>query len=124
MALLSAADLAFMQGVVVTSLPDTCSIQRPTNTDDGAGGHTTSWVTVQSGIACRIEAYSGRKGGDEDVVNARFESVMWWRVHLPAATDVRITDRILSGSHTFEVKSVDGPRSWETQRDAYCVEIT
>jgi head-tail adaptor len=124
MALLSAAQLAVMRNAVAQVLPDTCSIQRYTSAPDGAGGQTETWSTVHTAVACRVTAYSGRKGGVEDQIRQRFDSVLWWRVTLPVGTDVTVKDRIGFGAHTFEVRSVETGRSFEVECHADCEEIS
>ena len=44
-----------MRAVVADMLPDTCNILSESITPDGQGGVTSSWGTVSSTVACRLD---------------------------------------------------------------------
>jgi hypothetical protein len=112
--------LAYLRSVQNTFLPDTCSIQRVTETSTG-DGVSSSWATLASGVACRVSplatSASEALGGD-----ASLQAVAQWTVWLPALTDVTVKDRIVYGSRTFEIARV-GARSYETVRECICREV-
>jgi len=109
---ISAGDLAAMRATLTESLPDTCQRSRNAPTSDGAGGTTDVWTTAAA-VACRISPLSRSDRLAELQVADRIAAVNSWIITLPAGTDVTEKDRLLSGSRTFEVASVLGPRSWE-----------
>lgn len=113
--------LDFLRNLQTAYLPDTCSISRLTETASG-DGTAESWTTAASGVSCRVSPLASganeRLGGGMSV-----EAVADWTVWLPYGQDVRVTDRIVFGSRTFEVARV-GARSYETARECICREIT
>ena len=53
--MLTDADLAYMRGVVTDLLPDTCTILSESVAQDGQGGVTSTWGTVATRVACRLD---------------------------------------------------------------------
>lgn len=101
-------------------LPDSCSISRltRTTTEDGS---SASWATVLT-VACRVSPLAS--GANEALGGAeQISAIAQWTIWLPAGTDVRVTDRIVYGSRTFEVARV-GARSYEVSREVLCREVT
>lgn len=111
----------FLRNVSNQFLPDSCSIQRLTDTATG-DGTSQSPSTVASGVACRLSA-RGRSASEVVGGAGAIRAATEWTIWLPALTDVTTRDRILVGSRTFEVQRVDA-KSYETARAALCTEIT
>lgn len=122
MATLTDAELTQARADLAATLPDTCVILRPTaGTSDGAGGYIGGTVSAAGTVACRI-APSGLPGSGmatEPSVAGQQGQVTLWTISLPALTDVRSTDRIQSGSVTYEITGVAGPRSNELARRVF-----
>lgn len=101
-------------------LPDSCTVQRYTETSTG-DGTSQSWSSVATGVACRLSplASSAQEAlGGNDAMTA----ISQWTVWVPAGTDVTVKDRIVVGSRTFEVNRV-GARSYEVIRECLCREV-
>lgn len=122
--MLTATDLAFMRGQQADALPDTCTISRKTLASDGAGGHTETWATVASGVACRVAMDQSAMGlTPESVLADRVVHEGRFVVTLPIGTDVTPKDRIVVGSRTFEVTGT-ASGSWQTAMRVRCAEVT
>lgn len=118
--------LTQLQVLSLRTFPDTAQIVRDTKVDDGRGGQTDSW-NVSSTVPCRLEPFMGRKGGDEEQRGDLFITAGYWRITLPSGTDITSKDRVTvttKANRTFEVKAVDGPKSYEVVLRAFCVEMT
>jgi hypothetical protein len=94
--LVSAADLAFMRKVQADNLMDTCVVARPTRTNTGYGGWTTTWADVDT-YPCRFWISSGPSGtsqethywGEQETDNTvGFITLAW-------DADVQLKDRII-----------------------------
>lgn len=103
---------------MTSGLPDTATIQRSAAASDGAGGQTLTWNAVGT-ASCRL---AEPRGALRDVAN-RLDAQGAWAITFPAATDVRVADRVVVNSKTYQVNFVTAPRSWETHRSALCVEV-
>lgn len=101
-------------------LPDTCSIQRYTETSTG-DGTSQSWSDLATGVPCRVSA-RGRSASESLGADQSIQSASEWTIRLPALTDVTVKDRIVVGARTFEVQRVDA-KSYETDRAALCTEV-
>ena len=102
-------------------LPDSCSIQRYTETVSG-DGTTQTWSTLVSGVACRVSPLAS--GASEALgADASLQAVAQWAIWLPAGQDVTVRDRVVFGARTFEVARV-GARSYEVIRELICREVT
>lgn len=111
----------FLRSLSNQYLPDTCAISRNTPTQSG-DGQADSWANVATGVACRVSPLAS--GANEALGgNQAMTAESQWTVWLPAGTDVRIADRIIFGSRTFEVSRV-GARSYEVIREVLCREVT
>lgn len=111
----------FLRSLSNQFLPDTCSIQRYTETVTG-DGTSQSWSDLATGVACRVSPLAA--GASENLgADASLQAVAQWTVWVPAGQDVTVRDRVLYGSRTFEVARV-GARSYETSRELICREVT
>lgn len=118
--MLSTSDLTAMRATLAGSMPDSVAISRVTSVSDGYGGGTETWATAAT-VAGRVSP-SGY-APDERAVAQRLGNVSSWVITLPALTDVRVTDRLVVGARSFEVKAVLGARSYEVSRRAVCIEV-
>lgn len=83
-------------------LTDTCTIQRRTATPDGKGGHTISYATLASSVACSVAPASSNSRGEE-VVGGKVTAIYDALFSFVATQDVVATDRIVWNTRTFEV---------------------
>lgn len=112
--------LDFLRSLSNEYLPDTCTIQRYTETVTG-DGTTQSWADLAAGVACRVSPLAS--GTAESLgADASLRAVAQWTVWLPAGQDVTVRDRVIFGSRTFEVARV-GARSYEVIRELICREL-
>lgn len=122
--LISTGTLAQLRRVSESLLPDTAQILRTPMMDDGRGGQTPSGPPfVVTTVACRLQP---EKGGNERMAADLFITAGYWRIGLPVGTDVTTKDRITvttQSNRTFEVKAVDGPKSYGAVLRAYCTEM-
>jgi head-tail adaptor len=112
--------LDMLRDIQSSYLPDTCVIQRATETSTG-DGTSQSWADLAT-VACRVSplassASEGMGGA------AALAAVSLWTIWLPALTDVTVEDRIVYSGRTFEVARV-GARSFETVREVIARQVT
>lgn len=119
--MISAGELAEMRTELDASLPDSCAIQRPTDASDGALGQTRTYGTVAT-LACRLAPRNFDRQ-DEQAIADRETAIRAQLITFSAGADVRERDRIVAGGRTFEVQSIDGPRSWELSRRVQALEV-
>jgi len=118
--MLNTAALAGLQSVAAYALTASCAIVRDTEVSDGAGGQTPTPVTVAT-VACRISLTGGQMPAERELA-ARLQVAAPYTVRVPAGTDVRETDRIVSDGRTYQVVGVIAP-TWEVVRKAICEEV-
>lgn len=113
--------IASLRALSEQYLPDTCNIQRGTETT-GGDGTSVSWSDLATGVACRVsplaESASEALGAD-----ASLQAVAQWTIWLPAGQDVTVKDRLVYQGRTFEITRV-GARSYEVIRELICREVT
>lgn len=97
-------ELRRLRSTVDCLLPGTAVIQRSERQSDGSGGFTESWSPVGT-VACHLLI---DRSSVEDAVSGRIRLLSGYSVILPAGTDVRSSDRIVSNGATFEVVGYHG----------------
>lgn len=118
--MLSTPEIAALRAQQTLAMPDTVTIQRPTRVEDGAGGVTDTWATVAT-VKGRLSV--DMRQGREGQAGGRQTALAYYRVTLPAGTDVRVKDRLLVASRTFEVGPIQAGGAWETARVCPCTEV-
>ncbi len=112
--------LPWLQSLAGEYRPDTCTIQRATETAT-SGGVTQSWATLASGVTCRVSRIG--QGATEGLgANGATQAVGQRRIKLPAGQDVTVKDRIVSGGVTYEVVDVQSISN-EVETTTICREI-
>jgi hypothetical protein len=99
-------DLDFMRAFQNDNFIDDCLVERPTQTNNGYGGWTTTWVEV--------DTYKGRFWISSGASGINQESKFWGNqevnntvgfITMPWDADVKVKDRITwTGSETGEVR--------------------
>ncbi len=82
---------------------DASRLQRPTEVEDGRGGRTTTWVTIESGMGLL------QRGGLRGETNAVAERLGWsshYDIDLPIDTIATAKDRIVIAGRTFVVGEI------------------
>lgn len=110
--MLSDGQLAAMRATAGRYLPDTCTIQRRTQTSDGGGGTTTAWA-VAATVACRIAPVGG---GENSSTGDRISDESTAIVTFPAGTDVTESDRLQVAARTWDVTLVRTRGAYEITR--------
>lgn len=86
-------------------LTGTCTIQRPSNTQDAIGGTVESWNVVTANIQCLVR----QLGAQERAGVGRELLVSTHRLYCEYDVDIRATDRVIYAGKTFDVQSVYNP---------------
>lgn len=116
-----AVPLTQLRALATQFRPDTCTIQRYTQTESG-DGTTQTWSDLATGVTCRVSRI-GNSGNEGMGAGEAIQAVGQRRIKLPAGQDVTVKDRIVTGGITYEV--VDVPKiSNEVERTAVCREVT
>lgn len=98
--MLSDVEIADLRAEVLGDLNTTATVLRKTQVDDSSGGHTDSYVPVAT-YPCTMVLFPIRPREVEAA--ERIQSIRYWQFLFPYTADVQATDRLLSGSRTFEV---------------------
>jgi head-tail adaptor len=114
MSQLSNADLAYMQEAIGELLPGTCYILSGTPTSNGAGEMLDTWGTIGT-ADCRLDAKTGNEQLQGAAVRPQFSYVLT----LPYGTTIEENYRVVVGSDTFNVTSIDAGKSWSACARAY-----
>lgn len=117
---ISAKELADMRAVADDFLPDTCTIQTPTDSTGSMGGPSTSFGNTYTNIACRVDPMG--VGSESEVASALEGQSGWW-LNIPYDQDIAITYRVVHDGKTYEVKSVVDTQSYRTIRRAAMVRV-
>jgi hypothetical protein len=111
---LTDAEIDSMQAVGDAHLAGTAVIQRATSVSDAGGGGSVSWANVGT-VSARFAPVISTGTTNEDVEGGRMTADIDAIATVPAGTDVRVTDRLVSGG-TFNVTNVRTPLTWEVNR--------
>lgn len=114
MSQLSSDDLEYMQDAVEELLPGTCYILSPTLASNGAAEMIPTWGTVGTAY-CRLDA----NAGGEQIQGAGVRPTHRYVLTLPYGTTIAQTYRVVVGSDTFNVTSIDDEKSWSACVRAY-----
>ena len=119
--MIDGADLAAMISQMSdTHTAGTCVISRRTKTTDNQGGYTWTYPAVTGGtVAYRQVMVTGI----ERAFAQRFGTVSTWTFGLPLTPAVLPSDRLVMGSVTYEITSVDQPRTIALEQLVACVKL-
>jgi hypothetical protein len=111
---LTSAELAEIRSAINELMPDTCTLLTPVNTSDGEAGYSTSWVTAQSNVPCRLDSKLGviEAKGQEKLTAGAINYFHTYVLTLPYNTTITEQYRVQMGSDFYLVKSVDYDKSW------------
>lgn len=117
--MIDAGMLAAMRAAQEDLLPDTCTIQTATEAPDAIGQVTRTWSNTATGVACRLvpNRIQERDAG------ARVTVVGDWVLTVAHDRAVAQGQRVVVGTRTFDVVSVNTAESWETATRAGLVEV-
>lgn len=103
--ILTAGEMASLRSDLEATLPDTCTVTRPTQVKNDAGGWTETPVVVAT-VACRVSPIGTRDAAIAQQIGASLDMVLQHVVTLPADTDVQQSDSITCTTRTFRVASM------------------
>lgn len=90
----------------------TATHQRPTvDQTDGEGNSVRAYETVASGVPCAVQ----KRGGAAVLTDGGYVREERWLGFFAADRDVRVLDRIVVASGTYEVVAVETPRGHHTE---------
>lgn len=116
--MLDPCDIAKLAADVATVQTDTLTLTRPSNASDGMGGRTQTFSTVSS-YGARVTPISTQQAEEE--IGAKIKDGMYFRLSLPAGTDIRTGDRVTYGTLTLSIEAVMAPGTLEIERRAVAV---
>ena len=111
---LSSGDLAYMRDAVEELLPGTCYLLSATLASNGKGEMLETWGTAGTAY-CRLDA----KSSSEPVQGGEIRPQFTYMLTLPHGTTITDKNRVVVGSDTFQVTSVDAEKSWSACVRAY-----
>ena len=111
--LLTDKDIAYMQDVIAVMLPDTCNILSEALASDGQGGQTSTWGTVSTSVACRLDEETGTRGNQLVPAGNALREAHRYMLSLPHDTTIGAHDRVETGGNTYNVISVNAGVSWQ-----------
>lgn len=100
--------------------PDTAVIISPTQTSDGAGGYTETWV-VTGTYSCRVTALSRSLGVSEKVIAEKLRGRMGYEFFFPSTAVVSVRDRIVINAQQYNVVAFLTPYSYASEIRALAV---
>lgn len=120
--MLTTGEIAQMRREIGMTLVDTAVVQTRGFVDNQGGGGTLTW-TASGTVDCHVAPGVVGRGGQERLVADRTTSTGDWWITIPAETAITGSSRLSVGSRTFEVVSMQAPRSWELHRRLQCAEV-
>jgi head-tail adaptor len=120
---LTDAEIDRMQAVGDAHLAGTAVIQRATAVSDSGGGGSISWANVGT-VSARFAPVVSQSSANEDVEGERMTADVDEILTVPAHTDIRTEDRIVSDVRTFAVTNVRAPQTWEVNRRVEVTEVS
>src|SRR5262245_7062996 len=114
--MITAGELAIIQGDAQQAMPDTATILRRTLTSDSQGGQTQSYSSVGTSV-CRLAFFGGNRPVIPDTEQAgKIDPKERYIATLPYNASILETDRLTINSVTYEIVSALPTRSYETAR--------
>lgn len=109
MAYLTTSELAAIREHIEATLPDTCTIEQPTETVDSVGAVVASWPTRASDVPCRLAqaVMSGAYGRFSTVAGEQTHEGLVWVLSLPHDQTIEVKDRVVVSGVTYYVRSVN-----------------
>lgn len=117
--ILSDAELADLRTEIVGLLPDTCSIMRPTYTNN-KGKAIETWGTAVASANCRVDPSSQRQSNDQ-AVGAQESGAARWQLTVEWDCDIQDGDRIVFNSKIYQIEQLHEDHSLRAVRRAILV---
>ena len=117
MSTLSTLEIAQLRSDASAYLPDTCTIQVPTNTIDAIGGWSTTWANTYTSVACRLAPMLVQRG--EALVGSELAAITVWVLTIAYNQAIDETMRVVHDSETYEVSQMQDTESNRTAKRIY-----
>ena len=114
---LSTLELSQMRHDQDDYLPDTCTIQVPTEVRTSDGGFTVSYANTYTSVACRLSAMRSDQG--EQVEGEQLSAMTRWILTIAHDQTIAVDYRVVHDSTTYEVAHVEDTHSHRTARRVY-----
>ena len=114
---LSTLEIAQLRSDADAYLPDTCTIQVPTNTVDAIGGWSTTWANTYTNVACRLAPVVFQR--TESMVGSKVEAITSWVLTIAYNQAIDETMRVVHDSDTYEVVQLEDTHSNRTAKRVY-----
>jgi head-tail adaptor len=113
--MLSAHDIELMRHTIADNLGDLATVQTRTDTVDGFGGVTSTWANTYTNVPCRIapQVKSTETAGN------KYQVVTGWVLTVRHDQAIAPGNRVVKGSDTYQVLSVEDDRTDRVCRRAY-----
>lgn len=118
---LSAQDLAMIRAVQNEYYPDTCTILSPGTARTSGGGYTDAWGTAASNVACRFRVI---QAGGEARHGYSLRPETGYVLTLASTITLTTAYRVVVGSTTYNVESVNSDENWKTCIRATLIPVT
>jgi hypothetical protein len=119
---LTAAELTAIRSDVEDLLPDTCTIQYVSTSNNELGEAVRTYTARGTAIACRLDPMTGPKE-EYGLFGAELQTEGNWILTLKHDQTITLTDRVIKDGTTFEVIYVDPEKSWKASTRAQLKEI-
>jgi hypothetical protein len=107
MAIISAQVLAMIKNAAVTTMTDSCTIERAITTLDSYGAPSQTWETSAAGVPCRLiqpgqgnTAQTGTGGDREDIKRS-------YKLIVGVGVTIEIDYRVTVGSVVYDVIKIE-----------------
>jgi len=119
---LTSRELAQARSDVLTTLTDTCTIQRAGEVTDSYGHTAKTWATATSGAPCRFDPFERRQDSSGQVAMQE-QGRAWYRLTLAWDADLRDGDRVVYGGDIYEVLQLHDDHSARIVRRAALAKV-
>ena len=113
---LTITELADIRSDINQLLPETCTIQYVTETSDSIGYPARSYTNRGTAISCRLDPVANVGLMGHEAISAMRNYLItenMWMLTLKHDQTIASTDHVIIGSTTYEVRFVDGAKSWK-----------
>lgn len=113
---LTTAELADIRNDINQLLPDTCTIKYVSESVDTIGQPVRSYTNRGTAISCRLDPVANVGLMGHEAMSAMKNYLVtenMWILTLKHDQTIATTDQVIINSTTYEVRFVDGAKSWK-----------
>lgn len=119
---LTSSELSDIRADIDSLMPDTCTIQQVSTSQDEVGQAVRSYSSRATDVKCRLDQLSG-PAEEYGIFGALLHEDIRWILTLPHNQTVDPSDRVVIDSETYEIVSVDSNKSWKASTRCFLREI-